>query len=177
MGSEEFQKSGIRIYRTLNGWIKARSIGILSFALVCGVVLSVYVTSCATLPSPKYKAYTFPQEKAHYGDVKRPYETLGLVRSRVNFQTLDPSHDESDLCRNYFNKAVRDLIDTSKKQGGDAVIDIKSVVFMEDGSHRTYPTAECSDDGMEGQVLAQGIAIKWKRPKPKPSSIISPQIR
>ena len=159
--------------------IKTQSVG--GFAPFCATLYAIAVTvctgGCATLPTPKYKAYTFPQEKAHYGNVKKPYETLGLVRSRVNFQTLDPSHDETDLCRNYFNKAVRDLIDTAKKQGGDAVIDIKSVVFMEDGSHQTYPSAECSDDGMEGQVLAQGIAVKWKPPKPPVSSIISPNTR
>ena len=168
MDSEEFQKSGVRIHRTMK--IKTQLKG--SFA----VVVAVFVGGCATLPAPKYKAYTFPQG-AHYGNVTKPYQILGLVRSRVNFQTLDASHEETDLCRNYFNKAVRDLIDSSKKQGGDAVIDIKSVVFMEDGSHQTYPSAECSDDGMEGQVLAQGIAIKWKPPKLPVTSIIPPPIR
>ena len=50
----------------------------------------------------------------------------------------------------------------AKKQGGDAVIDLKSVVYLEDGRREMYPSAECSDDGIEGQVLCQGIAIKWK---------------
>lgn len=116
---------------------------------------------CATLPEPKVKPYRFPKEEAFYGDVKRPYKTLGLVRSKVNFQSLDFTHEESDLCRNYFNKAVGDLVKIAKNQGGDAVIDIKSVVFLEDGRQETYPSAECSDDGMEGQVLCQGIAVKW----------------
>ena len=27
---------------------------------------------------------------------------------------------------------------------------------------KLYPTPECSDDGGDGQVLAQGVAVKWK---------------
>jgi hypothetical protein len=129
-------------------------------------VVLVTVAGCATLPTPKHKDYSFPEEKAFFGNVKRPYETLGLVRSKVNFQTLDPNREETELCRNYFNKAVRDLVEFSKKKGGDAVIDVKSVVFLEDGRHELYSTPECSDDGMEGQILAQGIAVKWKIVKP-----------
>jgi hypothetical protein len=45
------------------------------------------------------------------------------------------------------------------------VIDVKSVVFLENGKSELYPSAECADDGMEGQVLSQGIAIRWKEPK------------
>jgi hypothetical protein len=117
---------------------------------------------CATLPTPNVKKYGFPKQFAFFGDVKRPYEALGQVRSRATFQSLDPGHEESELCKNYFNKAVRELVSTAKKQGGDAVIDVKSVVFLEDGRREEYTTAECSDDGMEGEVLCQGIAVKWK---------------
>ena len=121
---------------------------------------------CSTLPSQKHKNYAFPTKVAFFGDVKRPYLVLGLVRSKAEFQSLDPVREENDLCKNYFNKAVRDLVKFAKDKGGDAVVDVKSVVFLEDGRQETYPTPECSDDGMEGQVLTQGIAVKWKEAKP-----------
>jgi hypothetical protein len=107
-------------------------------------------------------------KSAFKGNVSRTYEKLGLVRSKVNFLTLDPGREESELCRNYFNKAVKDLVKTAKNKGGDAVIDVKSVVFFEDGHMELYSTPECSDDGMEGQVLTQGIAVKWKDDAPAP---------
>lgn len=88
---------------------------------------------------------------------------MGLVRTKVDFTTLDPGFDESSLCLNYFNKAARDLVKRAKEKGADAVIDVRSVVFYEGGKSETFPKAECSDDGAEGQVLAQGIAVKWKK--------------
>lgn len=120
------------------------------------------LAACSSMPAPAYRVYRFPSQKAFSGGVSRPYETLGLVRSKVNFQTLDVNHDETELCRNYFNKAVQDLVRIAHGKKADAVIDVRSVVFLEDGSHRAYTTAECADDGFEGQVLAQGIAVRWK---------------
>lgn len=127
-----------------------------------GIIL-VVGSACTTLPAVKHENYTFPDKKAFIGDVKRPYEALGLVRSKVNFQTLDPAREENELCVNYYRKAVRDLVEIAKERGADAVIDVKSVVFFEDGKHELFSTPECSDDGMEGQVLTQGIAVKWKK--------------
>jgi hypothetical protein len=127
------------------------------------LILPIFcLSSCATLPTAKHKNYQFPKEKAFFGDVKRPYQVLGLVRSKATFISLDPNNEEAALCKNYFNKAVRDLVKFAKLQGGDAVIDVKSVVFLEDGRSELHPSAECSDDGMEGQVLCQGVAVKWK---------------
>jgi hypothetical protein len=109
------------------------------------------------------QAYSFPKDTAIVGDAKgRHYEKLGTVRTRVDFNSLDPTHEERTLCNNYFNKAVRDLVKQAKEQGGDAVIDVKSIVFYDDGQSKTFTTAECSDDGQQGQVLAQGIVVKWK---------------
>ena len=54
----------------------------------------------------------------------------------------------------------------ARHQGADAVVDIKSVVFLENGKQETYSTPECSDDGFEGQILLQGVAIKWKKAEP-----------
>lgn len=116
---------------------------------------------CSTLPTPKFTPSAFPHDRAFIGKVMRSYKTLGLVRAKVNYETLDPNHEEEDLCRNYFNRAVRDLVKMAQEKGADAVIDVKSVVFFENGAHEVYSTPQCSDDGMEGQVLAQGIAIKW----------------
>jgi hypothetical protein len=134
-----------------------------SFAFSTLAMLSF---ACASMPEPKMDKATFPKGQAYMGDVKgRPYEKLGLVRARKDFETLDPVHDEKELCQNYFNKTVRDLVKEAKKQGGDAVIEVRSIVFYEDGSSKLYTTPECSDEGQEGQILTQGIAIKW-RPLP-----------
>jgi hypothetical protein len=139
--------------------------------VLIALALSTLLSACASLPAVKHKEYSFPKERAFLGDVKRPYEALGLVRSKVNFQSLDPNREEAELCRNYYNKAVTDLFKFAKDKGGDAVIDVKSVVFLEDGRHELYPTPECSDDGMEGQILTQGIAVKWKK---KPEQVNTP---
>lgn len=120
-----------------------------------------FLWSCSSLPTVRHEKYFFPKETAFFGDVRREYKKLGLVRSKVNYQTLDLNHDEEYLCVNYFNRAVEELVRFARKKGGDAVIDVRSVVFFENGEHELHPSAECSDDGMEGQVLAQGVAIQW----------------
>ena len=124
------------------------------------VVLGCFGASCATLPSIKHKEYAFPRE-AYPGIPDRPYEVIGSVRSKENFPTLDPEIDQAFLCRNYFNKAVLKLVRDSKRVGADAVIDIKSVIFLMDGRSEAHSSAECYDDGAEGQVLARGLAVKW----------------
>jgi hypothetical protein len=113
------------------------------------------------------KEYSFPKNDAFLDQPDRAYDTLGAVKTRVDFVTLNPDWDESRLCRNYYNKAVRDLVSRAKDQGGDAVIGVRSVVFMVDGSHHTYRTPECADDGQSGQILTEAIAIRWKRPGEK----------
>lgn len=133
--------------------------------LVGALVLGT--AACTTLPTPKFTSYPYPKDRAFVGDVSREYQTLGMVRTKVNFPSLDPNREEAELCRNYYNKAVLDLVRRARDQGADAVIDVKSVVFLEDGRQEFYPTPECADDGQEGQILAQGIAVKWK-PAPKP---------
>ena len=98
--------------------------------------------------------------------MKRPYQKLGVVRSKVNFSSADPFGEEADLCRNYYNRAVKDLVQLALKQQGDAVIDVRSVVLYQDGTTATFQTPECSDDGLEGQILAQGIAVRWQKSPP-----------
>lgn len=99
-------------------------------------------------------------------DVNRPYEVLGEVRARANFMSIDAEDDEEKMCQNYFNQAVQKLVSLAKAKGADAVIDVKSVVFLVDGRSELFPRAECADEGGEGQALARGVAIRWK-PQPK----------
>ena len=132
---------------------------------VLSVALALVGAGCTTMPDPKMERYSFP-EGAYVGDVQKPYTKLGVVRTKVNYGTLDWIHDEDTLCKNYYNKAVQDLVRRAKAHGGDAVIDVKSVVFMDDGTSESYDTPQCADDGAEGQILAQGVVIKWV-PDPK----------
>ncbi len=158
MDAQELPKETIRIYRAL---ISFRAVRIRNSAPVLLALLSLGAGCATHLPDPKMTKYAFPKSKAYVGDVKRPYTKLGVVRTKVNFNTLDWVHEEEQLCRNYYNKGVRDLVDRAHDQGADAVIDVKSVVFSDLGGAETFPTPECSDDGQEGQILLQGVAIKW----------------
>ncbi len=82
----------------------------------------------------------------------------------MNYKTLSARIDPEALCKNYFNKAAAQLTEMAKNHGGDAVIQVRSVVFHMDGSSKTFNKAECFDDGAEGQILAKGIAIRWEKP-------------
>ncbi len=130
-------------------------------------LLAVALSGCATLPTPKHEKAEFPKEKAFIETVPtREFERMGEVKSKVNYDTLGiESEDDKTLCQNYFNKAVNKLVDYAKKKGGDAVIEVRSVVFMVDGKVELHSKAECYDDGAEGQVLARGTVIKYKPPE------------
>jgi len=121
----------------------------------------ILLSACASLSTPQQSHYFFPKNAVYIGKIDRPYKTLGVVRTKLNYPSLDPNYEEDDLCRNYFNQAAHDLLKRAREHGADAVIDMRSVIFMEDGSQKIYPTPECSDDGEEGQILAQGVAIEW----------------
>jgi hypothetical protein len=128
--------------------------------------------ACTTLPAPKQTKHAFPTAGVYVQEPRRTYKTLGVVRAKVNYETLDPVSEERDLCRNYYNKAVKELLEKAKDQAADAVVDVKSVVFLADGRRETYPTPECSDDGQEGQILVQGVAVQWTEtaePAPAPA--------
>ena len=116
---------------------------------------------CATLPEVTHDTHKFPKD-AYIGKPNRPFKAIGSVRAKVNFVTLDPGSEDTSLCKNYFNKAVSDLVRIAKDKGADAVIDVKSVVFYENGQSEVFSKPECSDDGAEGQSLAQGVAVKWE---------------
>jgi hypothetical protein len=138
----------------------ARTIGRTIGSLLVAAALAAAVVGCSSSPQPKFKRFAFPKN-VYSGDVQRPYTVLGPVRARVDYPSLDVAHEEKELCRNYYNKAARDLLKYARKQGADAVIDVKSVVFLVDGRTELHQAPECSDDGMAGQVLTQGIAVRW----------------
>lgn len=131
-----------------------------------GLGLVLLLAGCASMPKVEHKWYQFPPG-AYLGKPEKPYQSLGWVRSKVNFTTLDPENDEQTLCKNYFNKAVRNLLRYAKKEGGEAVIQVESVVFHMDGSSKTFSRPECYDDGAQGQVLARGIAVRFLTPQNK----------
>lgn len=159
MDVQKLPEEDFRIQRAL---ISLRSVRILIGApLLLALSMSLGVGCATHLPDPKMTKYAFPRGRAFVGDVKRPYKKLGQVRTKVNYNTLDWIHEEDQLCRNYYNKGVHDLVKRAQDQGADAVIDIQSVVFNDLDGEETYPTPECSDDGQEGQILLQGIAVKW----------------
>ena len=118
---------------------------------------------CSSMPEPQHKSYHFPKGKAFVETIKRPYKVLGVVRAKVNFPTLDPTREEVDLCKNYYFKAVKDLVKSAHEQEADAVVEVRSVVFLADGRKELYSTPECSDDGLEGQILVQGLAVRWEK--------------
>jgi len=158
-------------------WINLKTVKNLTQTIVVFGFIGVTLTACSSLPDIKHSVHRFPKDQAFFDPPKRKFETLGLVRSEVNFPTLDPDSDNEDaLCRNYFNQAVKKLVGYAKDAGGDAVIDVKSVVFLMDGRSEMYPKPECSDDGGEGQVLARGIAVKWlpENPESKQESDVAP---
>ncbi len=126
--------------------------------------------SCSTLPTPSHKSHKFPEKRAYFSEKPpgdQPYEVLGLVRSRADYSSLDMEWDEKKLCQNYFNKAVNDLVRFAKEKGGDAVVQVRSVVFLLNERVELYSKPECADDGNEGQVLTQGLAIRYLPPPVK----------
>jgi hypothetical protein len=126
--------------------------------------------ACTSLPTPKVSRYAFPKEGVFLGEPDRPYEVLGIVRSQATWPTLLlPDSNEDALCRNHYNKAVADLLKRARAAGGDAVASIKSIVFLATGKREEYTTPECSDDGESGEILLEGVAVRFKRPEPSPS--------
>lgn len=174
MDGPQLPKQGIYLYRTL------RFANLRPFAFLLATSALAGFGACTTMHAPQMKHFEFPKGLTFVGDVKRPYTKLGQVRTKVNFTSLDWVHEEAQLCRNYYNKAAYDLYKRSKEQGGDAVIDLRSVVMLENGEVETHTTPECSDDGQEGQILLEGIAIKWVKgtptqvPSPLPTPAASP---
>jgi uncharacterized protein YbjQ (UPF0145 family) len=150
MDSSKLPKQGIYLHRAVVVW---------------GLGVLLAGAGCTTLPEPKFQAYEFPENVYLATPKGRAFEELGVVRTKVTYGTLTESHDEADLCKNYFNKAAEKLLKAAQKKGGDGVIELRSVVVHLDGKSKTYSSAQCNDEGAEGQVLAQGMAVRWKKEK------------
>jgi hypothetical protein len=132
-------------------------------------VLSLfYVVGCSSLPEPKFKSYAFPEGTVFVNDKpSRKFKVLGPVRVRVNFSSLNAEREESELCRNFYNKGASDLLKRAQRERkADAVIDVRSVVYYMDGKSKKFTAPECADDGSEGQILMEGKAIRYL-PEPK----------
>ncbi len=141
--------------------------------LFCGLLVTA-LFACASLPDPKFKTYAFPEQEVFVtAKPTRRYKVVGPVRVRVNFNSMNPEREDQDLCRHYFNKGAADLLKRAKRDlKGDAVIDVRSVVYYMDGKTKKFTTPECADDGGEGQVLMEGKAIRYL-PDPVPSPVPS----
>jgi len=133
-------------------------------------VLAVFAVGCSTFPEPTHEDFEYPKENVYVKNPTKKFKKIGVVRSKVNFETLDPTLDVEKLCKNYYNKSVKELLKFAKKAGGDAVMDVKSVVFFMDGKMETYERPECADDGLEAQILTRGVAIKWIEEGPESES-------
>lgn len=129
-----------------------------------------FMGSCASMPVPKHSRVEFPKN-AYLNEPKRPYEKIGVVRTRTEYPIVSADDDEATLCKNYFNASARKLVELAKDQGGDAVIQVRSVVYLLSGKSEAHPRAECAEENGEGQNLAMGFAIKWK---PEPKNEIKP---
>lgn len=129
------------------------------------VILLFWNVGCSTdIPKPNHKKYFYPKGEAFVEIPKRKYTIIGKVQAKVNFPSFDFDHEDQSLCSNYYNHAVLDLLKFAKAKDADAVIEVRSVTFLIDGRVELSKTAECSDEGDEAQILAQGIAIKWDGP-------------
>lgn len=130
------------------------------------VLLAGAGSACTTMPSTTHEDYDFPKGRAFINKVERPYQVIGEVKERVDFPNVDPTAPMRKLCANYFNKAVQGLVKRARRAGADAVVDVRSVVYLMDGTRESYSTPECSDGGDTGQILVRALAVRWKR-KPK----------
>lgn len=140
-----------------------------------GLAISgLMLVGCATsLPKEHHEVFRFPSKLVYVeepiGEYQgRPFEIMGWVRSKAYYPTFEQDNESPVLCRNYYNKAAQDLLKEALKAKADAVIKVRSVVFLLDGKFQEHPTPECSDDGAEGEILLKGIAIRWK---PKASEV------
>jgi hypothetical protein len=124
------------------------------------MIFFLLLPACTHFSKPSHQWYSFPAD-AFVEMPSRPYKRVGMVRAKVNFRSFDEVNDEKTLCSNYYNQAVADLVRMAKEKKADAVMLVRSVVFLGSGIQETYVTPECADDGAEGQILTQAVAIQW----------------
>ncbi len=145
--------------------ITVKSQSQIRFSALLGLFI---VVGCSSLPEPKFKSYAFPAGTVFVEDKPtRRFKVLGPVRVRVNFSSMNAEREESELCRNFYNKGAGDLLKRARRERkADAVINVRSVVYYMDGKSKKFTSPECADDGSEGQILMEGKAIRYL-PDPK----------
>lgn len=106
-----------------------------------------------------------------FSEPTRSYQVLGTARSWHEFKTsLDETFDDQEFsrrCYQAFFKASEKVLAIARANGGEAVAQIRSVVFLADGRKEYYPRPECVDDGEEGEALVEGQVIRWSSSKTK----------
>ena len=140
-------------------------------AVVLGVAALFF--GCSSAPTVKKGSEAFkllPAGVMFDEGGGRPYQEVGTVRAWQEFKTeLDESFDEKEFqrrCKLAFHGAAEKVLQIAREHGGDAVVRVRSVVFLADGRKEYLPSAECADDGDEGEALVEGMAIRWKGPVP-----------
>lgn len=125
------------------------------------------ISGCATMPKEAHELVVFPKDRVfiekitdRLKDSKESYKPLGTVRTKVNFPVNGEDVEEAVLCKNYYNKGARNLLEEAQKVGADKVDDVASVVFYLDGKSALFKTPECTFDDEGGQILMQGRALK-----------------
>ncbi|MEN9722064.1 MAG: hypothetical protein RJB38_50 [Pseudomonadota bacterium] len=132
--------------------------------------------ACASAPKPKQSAEVLPLVPAgvYLQEPARAYRVVGTVRAWEEFTTaLDDSFDEREFqrrCRKAFHDASVKLLRTAQENGGNAVVKIRSVVFLADGRKELYAQPECADDGDSGEALVEGLAVVFSAPDSARSS-------
>lgn len=143
----------------------------LAFVWVIGLA-----SGCAsTLPTERHAEYRFPEDHVFVDkplgkNLDRPFKVLGWVKAKAQFPTLEQRTHDSSLCKNYYNKAAANLLKEARAVDADAVIQVRSVVFLMSGEMQEHRTPECSDDGAEGEILLRGVAIRYLPWPPKAKS-------
>lgn len=135
------------------------------------IVLIWGALGCGSLPTDSVEIFSPVKDGAFVEEPPKsqPFQVLGIVRTKVNYPSALPEYTDEQLCKNYYNKAVKQLVKAArKKYDADAVITIRSVVRYMDGKHDVFKTPECSDDGNEGQIAVQGRAIRFTKPEEEP---------
>lgn len=136
-------------------------------SICCLLILGIFSGCASSLPEERHDSYLFPEHSVYLEepsgkDLGRPYRVLGWVRAKAEYPTMEQNANDLKLCKNYYNKAARDLLKEAKKVKADAVMKVRSVVILMDGKFEEYGSPECSDDGANGEVLLRGIAIQFK---------------
>lgn len=121
--------------------------------------------SCATLPEEKIDIVQ-PPKSGIYLDLPPQatgeYVELGDVKTKINFK-MSQMYEDEFLCQNAYHRGLKDLLHRAEAKGGNAIMNIRSVVFYLDGKNESFKTPECSFETEEGQILMQAKVIRLSK--------------